>query len=527
MLQIRNPDRKDNLLYRIGYLDRVQMIAGNTEPMSTFGLYEVKHVELEVPETTSMLKTDWFYVSETGNLKNDAELVLKGKGKIYPSGYGENASQADPKYRMSLAYPNITLEGNVTVGKNMQWPDLHAGTNPELPVVKKFTSNGYQVSVERFTKKDGKVTTGTGFGNYDVKAAMQAGDVVARTAVSDVNVADRILDATDFRLVNKEEQNNLYLTAETTGSEAQVKVVQLGDSPTAVTYDDGTQTLGRYNSYKEAFGAIYTAGVARDYIITNETVEMTFDPYDENGALDESTQTELSKITPQKANSLTFESGTRAQGSRYEKSGNRYEIRIRHQKLEMPEGVPVTFRNAVIKYDQGTQATAGEELTIVGNGGKLAFEDCVFLKAGDADMYPIIYGGSTGAKGAAASDIVVSSSKDHAKNDSGYNYQFTAIYNYDSLQVSSKTEVKTEFNAQKGGEVYTGETKIATGAELVLSGKNSVKKIGSLKGASDVSGGRTAPGILKIARPDTDTGVAVTKDNTGSPEPDRGRPSAQ
>lgn len=342
-----------------------------------------------------------------------------------------------------------------------------------------------------------------------------------------------MLDATDFRLklevkensatkvLNKPGLNGLYLTQDMNGDKSRIMVkkfikpdqpTELLEHPLQLKKDDAV--IDYYDSYKEAFDQMNDENA--NYTITN-LVEWNLEPEDVEA---------LAALDNTKAASITFEGGERPKGKTDGKAGSHYRLRLRKQTLTMPENVDIAFRNIALKYDQGiNKELTHENEVIIGNGGELTFDNVVFLKHGDEDMAPIVYGGSENGKQTQSflANLFTRAAKPSNINVRGGSYNFTSVYNYDEMNIGRVAEDATTtettvtvldtLDAQKG-DGYKGVTQISSKGTLILPNADDTKlnkRIGSLKGLSTMTAGENATGALKLARPNL--GEAVKFNN--------------
>lgn len=519
VLQIRLSDKfSTNPAYQIGWgIGTIMVQSSSTIPdneISVVNFTKIAQIDLKKGNT---LKFAGLY----GNGGYNTKVQFLGTGKVYMTNLTIEGSGAISEAQDIIKTNQIVLrDGDITVGKG------RTGLGSEIiNVTDDLLTNGHRIKGIRLSGSRTKYRDAT-INELDLRE----NDVFA------VSPANLSLDATDFTLEKpKEGTDGLYFTAESKapgGSQIVVRKFYQEDGRTVldkpIKLSDGTNTT-YYSSYKDAFCAIaQTTGSPKDYTITN-LVEREFDPYDASGMLSDETQNALLSITKNQADSLTFESAVRT--AEYGKSAGSYEVRLRHQTMTLPEDVNVTFKNMVFKYDQGLKNrkidNGGTEVpygnvVIIGNGGELNFENVVFLSHNDANMYPIVYGGSENGKATQsllAKLFARAAAKPAVINVSG-KYKFASVYNYDELNLkesangTSLTVINT-LNAQKENktetEAYRGETKIANGAVLVLPNADGTKKIGSLKGLSTVTAGET--GKLQVARPKLNKGEAIPVDN--------------
>ena len=220
---------------------------------------------------------------------------------------------------------------------------------------------------------------------------MREGQVIARIQKNWLNDYTEMgcLNATDFKLIHGEEEENLYITGEyyivrpniyygRTAEYCQLVVRKFAHPPIEVTPGFEGEDISYFKSYAEALKKIAEDGSGEtDYTIRN-LVERDFDTVADDGTVTNDASEALSQITPEHARSLTFESGKRPSESGYRTNhygyvGDHYEIRLRNQVLNLPENVDVTFQNVVLQYDQGVncQLKDTETVVIVGNGGRI------------------------------------------------------------------------------------------------------------------------------------------------------------
>ncbi len=385
-----------------------------------------------------------------------------------------------------------TLNGP-TVYKSNQWlgygKALHTGRNVNVGaflIHKEFVSNGYKIKMKAANvAENDKFYTGRFTDREFGWNNSKSGEFIAQAPSSG------ILDATDFELQSlNHEANKQYITSTDDGKNLVVtQITQDG----IIKVEPAVGGQNWFKTYGAAFNAIATTDSKAVYTVTN-ILETDFTE-DDKAALE--------ALPTGKVEKLIFQSGNRGTSNPDGAAGTRYRIRMRTQNLILPKDIPVEFNNIVLKYDQGEnrEIAAHDNLVIQGNGGDLIFgENIVFLKHGDAAMYPVVYGGTENAKAADSSSNI----EIHG------DYIFTSIYNYDDLQiVSGTTEVKEELNAQTDdvtadNQGYEGVTRIAAGATMLLSNGTTTKKAGSLKGATDLNmlaQGSNTLGELKIKRP--------------------------
>ena len=195
---------------------------------------------------------------------------------------------------------------------------------------------------------------------------------------------------------------------------------------------------------------------------------------------------------------------------------------MRVQTLELPKAVNVTFKNIVMKYDQGenSEIAGSQDMVFVGNGGILKFgNDVVFLQYNDATMKPTVYGGSVNETSDMLSTVIINSGN------------FKAVYGAGSVPQTKGANVSISggsvdkvFAGGTGNGTVTGDTSITvTGGNIncpVYGGGEGAKVTGNTTVA--VSGGnfnnstdKSVYGGGKGAAVEGNSKVDITIDNSG------------
>lgn len=281
-------------------------------------------------------------------------------------------------------------------------------------------SNGHKLKVLRSDMLCGYYRGSTWVDNYSTiplaTSDLTEGYYVARTFRT-----DGVLDPTDFELEMKKNPETgellnpgsigLFFTREIHNGLHHIRVVRIKDPDTnqivtkPIKVIPAVEGVSYYDNYKAAFEAIQAHGESTtDYTVKN-LVEWDFTEADAQA---------LVEIDAAHAASLTLEGGLRnnnnviAQGRLDTNDVNAiardyYRVRLRKQALMMPDDVPVTFNNIILKYDQGnTHELNGEDgriqtedIVFINNGSGLRFGDKVqFLKHQDEEASATVYGGS-------------------------------------------------------------------------------------------------------------------------------------
>ena len=517
VVQIKMSDTSDNNPpYIVCGASRVHVKLSQLQHYFTLRLYDIsKAVTVDTSNTAFKVGslTRW----------NNTQPVLKlsGTGSIWLSrnlgGHGYNGD---------LKMGSIELHGTVGIA-----PVQYTGELMSLNAADPIVSNGYKIRGEAVATNRTDGYTGYVDNQYMKVGTLPEDYIYLKTD----GTTKAYLDATDFKLTMPEEgTDGLYFVAEDKGNYTQIAVrkfyqedgTTVLDKPIKLT--DGTAT-SYWKTYKDVFNEIANNGSSeKDYTITN-LIDRDFDPSNADGTLNAETQTALLSITEEHAKSLIFESGVRK--TNYGKNGSSYTVRLRNQKLTLPKNVDVTFKNIVFKYDQGlknreidnggTDVPYGN-VVIIGNGGQLSFENATFLSHNDADMAPIVYGGTETSK--TRSGLFTRAAKPAVVNITG-SMKFTSLFNFDQLNLNESTGAKKTsvtvldtLDAQNDGKTaqdqgYAGVTQIAKNAELILPNDAGTKRIGSLKGLSDVTDGNMDTGYIKVVRPTILNGGFVPKDN--------------
>ena len=517
VLQIRLSDKfSTNPAYQCGWGIGTIMVQSSSRipdnEISVVDFTKIAQIDLKKGNT---LKFAGLYGSGRYNTK----VQFLGTGKVYMTNLTIEGTGAISEAQDIIKTNQIVLrDGDITVGKG------RTGLNSEIiNVTDDLLTNGHRIKGIRLSESRTKYKNAT-INELDLKA----NDVFA------VSPANLSLDATDFTLEKpKEGTNGLYFTAESKasgGSQIVVRKFYQTDGTTELTApillkNERTGSEEYKASYKDAFEAIAAEPGSDDYTITN-MLEREFDPSADPENLDEATLKAFANIEGH-AKSVTFQSAKRK--TKYGESGDYYEVRLRHQTLTMPKDVDITFKNMVLKYDQGKHnETADANEVFIGNGGSLTFDNVVFLKHNNEEMNPTVYGGTEGSKTTRTLFARITGragAKPAVINIGGGSYNFTSIYNFDELNLNESTGAKKTsvtvldtLDAQNDGKTaqdqgYAGVTQIAKNAELILPNDAGTKRIGSLKGLSDVTDGNMDTGYIKVVRPTILNGGFVPKDN--------------
>ena len=281
-------------------------------------------------------------------------------------------------------------------------------------------SNGHKLKCLRSDMLCGQYTA-SGWVDHYSGIPLATGDLTEGYYVARTFRTDGVLDPTDFELEMKKNPETgellnpasigLFFTREIHGGLHHIRVVRIKDPDTnqivtkPIKVIPAVEGVSYYDNYKAAFEAIQAHGESTtDYTVKN-LVEWDFTEADAQA---------LVEIDAAHAASLTLEGGLRnnnnviAQGRLDTNDVNAiardyYRVRLRKQALMMPDDVPVTFNNIILKYDQGnTHELNGEDgriqtedIVFINNGSGLRFGDKVqFLKHQDEEANATVYGGS-------------------------------------------------------------------------------------------------------------------------------------
>ena len=421
VLQIRlsDTDQYPPAYMSTAYIGTVMIKAGKAEPLIDMDItHFLKRAEIDtgdgnILKMISLNATGFQSFPVNEKTYTDSVIQLKGTGTLAMTdthngflngcwyGNGQNGAwyRAYPWWEgyMGKGYLGafkIEFENAGFTLANANQSD-HFRTNEVL-------SNGYQLNCVKSLMGanyivgaiDGKITD------------LTQGFVFAQTATTSGK-----LDPTDFYLVkNKTESEGLFFTRRISNNYHQIIVTRIKDpdtgaevkKPIKVTPAVNEETY--FDSYRAAFEAIQTNGTMVEYTVQN-LIEWEFTEEDAQA---------LVKIDAGHATALNIEGGRR--NNQYVDSMNRfdttdttaiareyYRVRLRKQALMMPDDVPVTFNNIILKYDQGSNhelngedgKIASDDIIFINNGCGLKFGDKVqFLKHQDEDAYATVIGGS-------------------------------------------------------------------------------------------------------------------------------------
>ena len=444
--------------------ERVEVYFSDTHPYSSqwgfdvaqdlyikYGKIDIKSWQ-RISENTGKVYLDtngrntywhWF-----GDRQEDTkiQLTIAGGGSIILSNERKSIWDYSHQYQMlQMALRQLILESDITIAKSTQ----SRGDSGAIEIYNKnlktgnFVSNGHRIyakvsgnsvreSNETLEVKDG--------GNFT------DGEIFAGQSYDTNKLDSKCItwDATDFVIMAPAEDDDtvaeadkLYFTTERNGKI--VKAVKLGTYPIQLL-DNNNQEVGRYPTYADAIQAI-PADAKGNYTIKN-LIERNFEETDVE-ALAEFSNTDVS---------LTFESGERTDGM----DNGLYRIRVRKQEFQMPANVDVTFKNILLKYEQGDN----QYIEFIKNGGTLTFaENVTFLKGDGSDETPdgkpTVYGGSTTSDLTADSTIIVTAD---------CTAHFAAIYGGGTRNLTGNTNIQlyggmvdNVYGGGKGGSV-TGTT---------------------------------------------------------------------
>ncbi len=377
---------EDNPNYMLSYLDEVTVrLSAATQHRKNIRISDINN-KVTVYTNGSALKLHEM-VRAAGK---DPVLVIEGGGALWT---GYDVDYGYGRERGIIDMGSITLNSDVTVAKSLNHGE--GDSTIYLSGADPMQANGSRIIGARANGVKNGAITG--------EEALREGDVFAKASNADTDVT---LDATDFVL--KEfpgETEGLYFTSRDGGRTIYVTkkehLVEVSPAVNGETF---------FNSYKEAFEAIKADGEGREYTVRNLN-ELDFTQEDKAA---------LEAVISDKATKLILESGIREDGTTDGKAGTRYRIRMRVQTLQLPKDIDVTFQNAVIKYDEGTNSEITEQvngqtvhvqdMVFAGNGGELLFgEGVVLLQHNDEYMYPTIYGGSNTTALTDSSAVIIKS----------------------------------------------------------------------------------------------------------------------
>ena len=521
------PEKQDRILFPEMGLSNVadyidwRVLDGNKENLTA---PEIMNYNKMVVDTASSGKMHLAGIITTGNnhygsgisdynASKDKYFEIKGTGELW-----QNSVQSSGGWQRSdISTGTFVVNGIKNVDGTLQGPTLYKGwqylgygnsltdgrnvNTGAIKVHKEYISNGFKLII-----KGGNAGTRDKFINYNYAEreltwnGNYSGEIIAEAYSSG------ILDATDFDLQSKNyKQKNQYLTSANSGKNVIVTVLAQGP----IRVSPAVRNKTDFETYKAALEAIQSYGTGAEYTITN-LIERDFTAEDYKA---------LQAVTADKAAGLIFESGARADNDGA--AGNRYRVRMRVQTLELPKAVNVTFRNIVMKYDQGenSEIAGSKDMVVAGNGGILKFgEGVVFLQHMDATMKPTVYGGSVNGTSDTLSTVIINSGTFKAVYGAGTVPQTRGA----SVSISGGSVDKV-FAGGTGAGTVTGDTGITvTGGDIncpVYGGGEDAKVTGNTTvvvsgGNFDNSTDKSVYGGGKAAEVDGKSDITITIDNS-------------